>query len=81
MQVKNEAMLITYADSLGNNLKDLKTVLEKHMKGGNRRRTHSAIFSVFRRPRFRPDGLHQSRSRIRRLGRGERAGERLLLNV
>ena len=33
MQVKNEAMLITYADSLGNNLKDLKTVLEKHMKG------------------------------------------------
>ena len=34
MQVKNEAMLITYADSLGNNLKDLKTVLEKHMKGG-----------------------------------------------
>ena len=33
MQVKNEAMLITYADSLGNNLKDLKNVLEKHLKG------------------------------------------------
>lgn len=33
MKVKNEAMLITYADSLGNNLKDLKTVLEKHLKG------------------------------------------------
>ena len=33
MQVKNEAMLITYSDSLGNNLKDLKHVLEKHLKG------------------------------------------------
>ena len=33
MQVKNEAMLITYSDSLGKNLKDLKHVLEKHLKG------------------------------------------------
>nr|WP_244772995.1 hypothetical protein [Alysiella crassa]UOP06237.1 hypothetical protein LVJ80_10490 [Alysiella crassa] len=33
MQVKNQAMLITYSDSLGNNLKDLKHVLEKHLQG------------------------------------------------
>lgn len=31
--VKNQAMLITYSDSLGNNLKDLKHVLEKHLQG------------------------------------------------
>ncbi|WP_274570783.1 sucrose phosphorylase [Neisseria leonii] len=33
MGIKNQAMLITYADSLGSNLKDLKSVLEKHMDG------------------------------------------------
>ena len=27
MKIKNEAMLITYPDSLGNNLKDLEHVL------------------------------------------------------
>lgn len=32
MQVKNQAMLITYSDSLGSNLKDLKYVLEKYLK-------------------------------------------------
>ncbi|WP_449599794.1 sucrose phosphorylase [Paenibacillus sp. Marseille-Q9583] len=33
MQIKNEAMLITYADSLGHNLKELNEVLDKHLRG------------------------------------------------
>src|SRR5699024_12861639 len=33
MKIKNEAMLITYADSLGQNKKELKTVLDNHLKG------------------------------------------------
>ncbi|WP_410513478.1 sucrose phosphorylase [Paenibacillus sp. BR2-3] len=33
MQIKNEAMLITYADSLGSNLKELNEVLDKHLQG------------------------------------------------
>ena len=33
MKIKNEAMLITYPDSLGNNLKDLEHVLDTHLKG------------------------------------------------
>lgn len=33
MSIKNQAMLITYADSLGKNLKELKTVLDTHLKG------------------------------------------------
>ncbi|MBT2291860.1 sucrose phosphorylase [Paenibacillus albidus] len=33
MQIKNEAMLITYADSLGSNLNELNQVLDKHLKG------------------------------------------------
>ncbi|MGL5295699.1 MAG: sucrose phosphorylase [Culicoidibacterales bacterium] len=33
MNVKNEVMLITYADSLGENLQDLQYVLEKHLNG------------------------------------------------
>lgn len=33
MQIKNEAMLITYADSMGQNLKDLNEVLDKHLQG------------------------------------------------
>lgn len=33
MQIKNEAMLITYADSMGSNLKDLNEVLDKHLQG------------------------------------------------
>ena len=32
MQIKNEAMLITYSDSLGKNMKDLKFVLESYFK-------------------------------------------------
>jgi len=32
MSVKNEIMLITYADSIGENLKDLSTVLKKYFK-------------------------------------------------
>lgn len=32
MKLKNEIMLITYADSLGSNLKELKSVLDKHYK-------------------------------------------------
>jgi sucrose phosphorylase len=33
MRIKNEAMLITYADSLGRNLKELNEVLDKHLRG------------------------------------------------
>ena len=33
MKIKNEAMLITYPDSLGNNLQDLEQVLDTHLKG------------------------------------------------
>ena len=33
MKIKNEAMLITYADSLGKNMGELKQVLDKHLKG------------------------------------------------
>ncbi|MEK4882039.1 MULTISPECIES: sucrose phosphorylase [Paenibacillus] len=33
MQIKNEAMLITYADSMGNNLKELNEVLDTHLQG------------------------------------------------
>ena len=33
MNFENKIMLITYADSLGNNLKDLKKVLDTHFKG------------------------------------------------
>lgn len=33
MKIKNEAMLITYCDSLGNNLQDLDQVLTKHLEG------------------------------------------------
>lgn len=33
MQIKNEAMLITYADSLGANLSELNEVLDKHLEG------------------------------------------------
>lgn len=33
MTIKNQAMLITYADSLGKNLKELNGVLETHLKG------------------------------------------------
>lgn len=32
MSVENEVMLITYADSMGNNLKDLKEVLDRYFK-------------------------------------------------
>ena len=32
-EVSNKIMLITYADSLGDNLKDLQTVLEKYLEG------------------------------------------------
>ena len=32
MKLKNEIMLITYADSLGKNLKDFHTVLDKYYK-------------------------------------------------
>ena len=32
-KIKNEIMLITYADSLGENLKDLKEVLDEHYSG------------------------------------------------
>ena len=31
MKIKNEAMLITYADSLGKNMGELKQVLDKHL--------------------------------------------------
>ncbi len=33
MSVKNQIMLITYPDSMGKNLKDLKWVLEQHLEG------------------------------------------------
>jgi len=33
MKIKNEAMLITYSDSLGNNLEELAIVLDKYLKG------------------------------------------------
>lgn len=33
MEIKNEVMLITYADSLGKNLKELDSVLKKHLEG------------------------------------------------
>lgn len=33
MKIKNEAMLITYADSLGKNLTELKQVMTDHLKG------------------------------------------------
>lgn len=33
MKIKNEAMLITYADSLGQNMKELKQVLDKYLQG------------------------------------------------
>jgi sucrose phosphorylase len=33
MTIKNEIMLITYADSMGRNLKELADLLEKHFKG------------------------------------------------
>lgn len=33
MKLSNKVQLITYADSLGKNLKDLKKVLDKHFKG------------------------------------------------
>ncbi|OUK32452.1 hypothetical protein BU183_09180, partial [Enterococcus faecium] len=33
MKIKNEAMLITYADSLGKNMGELKQVLDKHFQG------------------------------------------------
>jgi sucrose phosphorylase len=33
MQIKNEAILITYADSLGRNLKELNEILDKHLRG------------------------------------------------
>ncbi|MDH6363782.1 sucrose phosphorylase [Enterococcus sp. PF1-24] len=32
MEIKNEVMLITYADSLGENLSELKVVLDKHLQ-------------------------------------------------
>lgn len=32
MKLENKIMLITYADSMGNNLKELHTILEKHYK-------------------------------------------------
>ncbi len=33
MTIKNEIMLITYADSMGKNLKELSEILKKHFKG------------------------------------------------
>ncbi|MBP1042670.1 sucrose phosphorylase [Vagococcus sp. BWB3-3] len=33
MSIKNQAMLITYADSLGKNLQELREVLERHLEG------------------------------------------------
>ena len=33
MKFQNKTMLITYADSLGNNLSDLNAVLTKHLSG------------------------------------------------
>lgn len=33
MKIKNEAMLVTYADSLGKNMGELKQVLDKHLQG------------------------------------------------
>lgn len=32
-KLENKCMLITYADSMGNNLNDLKTILDKHFEG------------------------------------------------
>ena len=31
-KLENKCMLITYSDSMGNNLKDLNNVLDKHFK-------------------------------------------------
>lgn len=33
MKLTNKAMLITYPDSLGNNIKELQSVLANHLKG------------------------------------------------
>ena len=33
MKLTNKAMLITYADSLGNDLKELNTLLDSHFEG------------------------------------------------
>ena len=41
--MKNEIMLITYADSLGSNLKELKTVLDRHFS----REIGLSIFFLF----------------------------------
>lgn len=53
MQLKNEIMLITYADSLGNNLKDLGNILENDIKDA----VAEYISFPFSRPP-RTGGLH-----------------------
>ena len=45
MTIQNKTMLITYSDSLGNNLKDLYENLEEHFKGCYWGSSPSTIFS------------------------------------
>ncbi len=47
MKIKNQAMLITYSDSLGKNLKDLKKYLGP-IKGCCGRYPYSAVFPIIR---------------------------------
>ena len=54
MQIKNEAMLITYSDSMGSNMKDLKGVLDKHFKGAIRWGAFAPILPVYRDRGFAP---------------------------
>ena len=52
-KVTNQIMLITYADSLGNNLKDLDRVLSDYLEGAVYGLHILPFFSVFRRPGIR----------------------------
>jgi sucrose phosphorylase len=80
--LKNQAMLITYPDSLGQNLRQLKAALDAHFSRCGVGRTHPAAVSLQRRPGLCAHVLPGGGPGLRRLGGrpGHRAGLSLTLD-
>ena len=81
MPIQNKTMLITYSDSLGNNLKDLYENLEKHFGDAVGGVHLLPFFPIYRRPRLCACGLRSSGSSLWGLGRCQTAGRQVLPHV
>lgn len=65
MPVKNKAMLITYSDSMGKNIKELQYILDKYIGDAIGGVHLLPFFSVNRRSWFCALGLHSCQSGFR----------------